>query len=104
MFRVDEVGANSSAESSQVLVHGVALSVLKSLSESTEPCCPSDQACSPVLSLSSLTVAYQNGSHTLEVPHRHTHQLHVPLSPIYNVYVVIFILNRILPVVDVVLL
>lgn len=67
VFRVDKVGASSSAESSQVLVQGMALSILKLLSESTEPCCPADQACSPVVSLSSLTVAYQNSSHTLEM-------------------------------------
>lgn len=79
VFRVDEVAASSSAESSQTLVRGVALSILKSLSESTEPCCPADQACCPVVSLSSLTVSYQNSSHTLEVPY--THQHHDPLSP-----------------------
>ncbi|GAA6097648.1 protein KIAA0100 isoform X1 [Tachysurus ichikawai] len=67
MFRVDEVVSSSSAESSQASVRGVALSILKSLSESTEPCCPADQACSPVVSLSSLTVSYQNSSHTLEM-------------------------------------
>lgn len=69
VFRVDEVGAGTSAASSQVLVQGVALSILKSLSESTEPCCPADQTCSPVISLSSLTVAYHKSSHALEVPH-----------------------------------
>lgn len=69
VFRVDEVGANSSAENSQVLIRGVALSILKSLSESTEPCYTADQACSPVVSLSSLTMAYKSNSHTLEVPH-----------------------------------
>lgn len=72
MFRVDEVVSSSSAESSQASVRGVALSILKSLSESTEPCCPADQACSPVVSLSSLTVSYQNSSHTLEVPQSHS--------------------------------
>ncbi|XP_026992620.2 protein KIAA0100 isoform X2 [Tachysurus fulvidraco] len=67
VFRVDEVGSSSSAESSQASVRGVALSILKSLSESTEPCCTADQACSPVVGLSSLTVSYQNSSHTLEM-------------------------------------
>ncbi|KAM9468639.1 bridge-like lipid transfer protein family member 2 [Clarias gariepinus] len=67
VFRVDEVGANSSTENSQVLIRGVALSILKSLSESTEPCYTADQACSPVVSLSSLTMAYKSNSHTLEM-------------------------------------
>ncbi|KAF7699848.1 protein KIAA0100-like isoform X2 [Silurus meridionalis] len=67
VFRMDKVGATSSAESLQVLVHGVALSILKSLSESTEPCHPADQACNPVVSLSSLTVVYLNTNHTLEM-------------------------------------
>ncbi|XP_017538853.1 protein KIAA0100 isoform X1 [Pygocentrus nattereri] len=66
-LRVDTVGACGSAESSQVSVEGVALVVLKTLTESMEPCYPADQASSPILSLSSLTVSYQKNACILEV-------------------------------------
>ncbi|XP_066518591.1 bridge-like lipid transfer protein family member 2 [Hoplias malabaricus] len=66
-LRIDTVGANGSADSSQVSMQGVALVVLKSLTESMEPCCPADQASSPILSLSSLLVSYHKNSRSLEV-------------------------------------
>uniref|UniRef100_A0A8B9JU85 FMP27/BLTP2/Hobbit GFWDK motif-containing RBG unit domain-containing protein n=1 Tax=Astyanax mexicanus TaxID=7994 RepID=A0A8B9JU85_ASTMX len=75
-LRVDTVEAASSSESSRVSVQGVSLVVLKTLTESMEPCCPADQTCSPILSLSSLAVSYQNTSRTLEVQSKDSLALH----------------------------
>ncbi|XP_062872628.1 bridge-like lipid transfer protein family member 2 isoform X1 [Trichomycterus rosablanca] len=66
-LRVDSVDTCSSEGSLQVSVKGVALTILKLLSESTEPCLPAHEAIGPILKLNSLTVAYKKSSGTLEL-------------------------------------
>uniref|UniRef100_A0A8C7QEU9 Si:ch211-259g3.4 n=1 Tax=Oncorhynchus mykiss TaxID=8022 RepID=A0A8C7QEU9_ONCMY len=64
-LRVDKVKAQGSAESSTLSVQGVRLCVVKALTETMEPCCPSAQTPNPVLSLSTLAICYHISSHAL---------------------------------------
>ncbi|CAB1347938.1 unnamed protein product [Coregonus sp. 'balchen'] len=64
---LEDVNAQGSAESSTVSVQGVCLSVVKALTETIEPCCPSAQTPNPVLSLSILAVCYHVTTGNVEV-------------------------------------
>lgn len=66
-LRVDTVKAQGSAESSTLSVQGVRLSVVKALTETMEPCCPSAQTPNPVLSLSTLAICYHVATGNVEV-------------------------------------
>ncbi|XP_030633165.1 protein KIAA0100-like [Chanos chanos] len=66
-LRVDTVGALGSGESSSVSVRGVSLAMVKTITETMEPCCPAAQTVNPLLSLTTLTVSYHLSIHTLEV-------------------------------------
>ncbi|CAB1348981.1 unnamed protein product [Coregonus sp. 'balchen'] len=64
---LEDVNAQGSAESSTVSVQGVCLSVVKALTETMEPCCPSAQTPNPVLSLSTLAICYHVTTGNVEV-------------------------------------
>uniref|UniRef100_A0A8C8C0X5 FMP27/BLTP2/Hobbit GFWDK motif-containing RBG unit domain-containing protein n=1 Tax=Oncorhynchus tshawytscha TaxID=74940 RepID=A0A8C8C0X5_ONCTS len=66
-LRVDKVKAQGSAESSTLSVQGVRLCVVKALTETMEPCCPSAQTPNPVLSLSTLAICYHVATGNVEV-------------------------------------
>ncbi|XP_061073886.1 bridge-like lipid transfer protein family member 2 [Conger conger] len=66
-LRVDAVETLGMAESSTVSFQGVSLSVVKSLTEAMEPCCPAAQSPNPVLSLASLAVSYHATAWGLEL-------------------------------------
>ncbi|XP_010863616.2 protein KIAA0100 isoform X3 [Esox lucius] len=66
-LRVDTVKGQASAESSTVSVRGVCVSVVKALTETMEPCCPSAQMPNPVLSLSSLAFCHHVTTRNVEV-------------------------------------
>ncbi|KAG5269355.1 hypothetical protein AALO_G00201080 [Alosa alosa] len=66
-LRVDTVHATGSGESSRLAVKGVALSVVKVLTDSVEPCCPAADIPCPILSLSSVASSYHPGNHSLEL-------------------------------------
>ena len=66
-LRVDTVEALGSGESYRVSVQGVTLSVVKALTETVEPCCPSAQILNPVLKLRTLALCYHVTTWTLEV-------------------------------------
>ncbi|XP_012693346.2 protein KIAA0100 isoform X2 [Clupea harengus] len=65
-LRVDTVHALGSGESSQLAVKGMALSVVKVLTDSMEPCCPAAETLCPILSLTSLASSYLPSTHSLE--------------------------------------
>ncbi|XP_076833583.1 bridge-like lipid transfer protein family member 2 isoform X2 [Brachyhypopomus gauderio] len=75
-WRVDAVAAHSSASSVGLSVRGVALAVLKTVSENTEPCGPTQQTSGTLLSLDSLGVAYQRSTAALEVQSEDSLVLH----------------------------
>uniref|UniRef100_A0A3B5B9V3 KIAA0100 ortholog n=1 Tax=Stegastes partitus TaxID=144197 RepID=A0A3B5B9V3_9TELE len=66
-LRMDTLRVLSSAESSRVSLQGVSLSVVKSLTENMETCCPASQTLNPVIKLTTITVWYQITTHTLQV-------------------------------------
>lgn len=68
-LRVDSIHALGCGESSRLEVQGLALSVVKVLTESMEPCCPATETPNPILSLTSLASSYQPSTHSLEVLH-----------------------------------
>uniref|UniRef100_A0A8D0CN22 Bridge-like lipid transfer protein family member 2 n=1 Tax=Scleropages formosus TaxID=113540 RepID=A0A8D0CN22_SCLFO len=59
--------ALGTTESSRASIQGVSLSVVKSLTETMEPCCLAAQTPSPILSLSSLVICYHISTCALEV-------------------------------------
>ncbi|XP_062408220.1 bridge-like lipid transfer protein family member 2 isoform X2 [Sardina pilchardus] len=66
-LRVDTVHANGSGENSRLTVKGVALSVVKVLTDNMEPCCPAADIPCPILSLSSVASSYHPSNHSLEL-------------------------------------
>ncbi|KAM9853046.1 bridge-like lipid transfer protein family member 2 isoform 2-T2 [Aulostomus maculatus] len=66
-LRMDTVQIFGSAESSVVSLHGVSLSVVKTLTENMETCCPAWQTPNPVLKLTTITICYHITTHTLQV-------------------------------------
>lgn len=71
-MRLDTVKAQDSAESSTVSVQGVCVSVVKALTETIEPCCPSAQTPNPILSLSILAVCYHVTTGNVEVGYNYS--------------------------------
>ncbi|KAM4627158.1 bridge-like lipid transfer protein family member 2 [Polymixia lowei] len=66
-LRVDTVRVLSSGESSRLSLQGVSLSVVKSLTDNMEPCCPASQTPSPVLRITTVAFCHHITTHTLEV-------------------------------------
>lgn len=66
-LRMDTVEVLSSAESSRVSLQGVSLSVVKTLTETMETCCPASQAINPVAKLTTISIWYHITTHTLQV-------------------------------------
>ncbi|XP_054650617.1 bridge-like lipid transfer protein family member 2 isoform X2 [Dunckerocampus dactyliophorus] len=66
-LRMDTVGVMSSTESSKVSLHGVGFSVIKTLTENMETCCPATQMANPQLKLTTTTLCYHVTTHTLQV-------------------------------------
>ncbi|XP_028274878.1 protein KIAA0100-like isoform X2 [Parambassis ranga] len=66
-LRMDTVGVLSSAESSRVSLQGVSLSVVKTLTETMETCCPASQTINPVAKLTTISIWYHITTHTLQI-------------------------------------
>ncbi|XP_035479573.2 protein KIAA0100 isoform X3 [Scophthalmus maximus] len=66
-LRMDTVRVLSSAESSTVSIQGVSLSVVKTVAENMETCCPASQTLNPVLKLTAVTFCYHLTTHTLQI-------------------------------------
>ncbi|XP_030008756.1 protein KIAA0100-like isoform X4 [Sphaeramia orbicularis] len=66
-MRMDTVGVTSSAESSRVTLQGVSLSVVKTVAENMEVCCPASQTPNPVLKLTTIAFSYHITTYTLQV-------------------------------------
>ncbi|XP_049582720.1 bridge-like lipid transfer protein family member 2 isoform X1 [Syngnathus scovelli] len=66
-LRMDSIRAMTSAESSQLSLQGVGFSVIKTLTENTETCCPSSQIDEPIVSLTATALCYHVSTHTLQV-------------------------------------
>lgn len=66
-LRMDTVGVLCSAESSRVSLQGVSLSVVKTITENMETCCPASQTPNPVLKLTAIAFCYHITTCTLEV-------------------------------------
>uniref|UniRef100_A0A1A8IJQ0 KIAA0100 n=2 Tax=Nothobranchius TaxID=28779 RepID=A0A1A8IJQ0_NOTKU len=66
-LRMDTVSALTSAESSRVILLGMSLSVVKTVTENMETCCPASQTINPVVKLTAITIWYQVTTHTLQV-------------------------------------
>ncbi|XP_039986404.1 protein KIAA0100-like isoform X2 [Xiphias gladius] len=66
-LRMDTVGVLGSAESCTVSLQGVSLSVVKTLTENMETCCPASQTPNPVLKLTEIAFCYHLTTHTLQV-------------------------------------
>lgn len=64
---MDTVGVLGSAESCTVSLQGVSLSVVKTLTENMETCCPASQTPNPVLKLTEIAFCYHLTTHTLQV-------------------------------------
>ncbi|XP_071770727.1 bridge-like lipid transfer protein family member 2 [Centroberyx gerrardi] len=65
--RMDTVRVLSSGESSSISLQGVSLSVVKTLTENMEPCCPASQTPNPVLKLTTIAFCHHITTRTLEV-------------------------------------
>lgn len=65
--RMDSVRVLSSAESSTVSLYGVSLSVIKTVTENMEICCPASQSQNPLLRLTIIAFSYHITTHTLQV-------------------------------------
>lgn len=66
-LRIDTVSVLSSAESARVSLRGTGLSLVKTLTENMETCCPASQTLSPVLKLTVITISYHVTTHSLQV-------------------------------------
>nr|XP_048680323.1 protein KIAA0100 homolog isoform X1 [Caretta caretta] len=65
--RLDTLIALGSAESCTVSVQGMALALVKSISEKMQPCCKAPAIRCPILSISMLSFTYHSSVHALEV-------------------------------------
>ncbi|XP_061460928.1 bridge-like lipid transfer protein family member 2 [Rhineura floridana] len=65
--RVDTLTTLGSAESCTVSVQGVALALVKSITEKMQPCCKAPSIPSPVADLSTLSLTYRSSIRSLEV-------------------------------------
>uniref|UniRef100_A0A8C0GPD0 Bridge-like lipid transfer protein family member 2 n=1 Tax=Chelonoidis abingdonii TaxID=106734 RepID=A0A8C0GPD0_CHEAB len=65
--RLDTLTALGSAESCTVSVQGMALALVKSISEKMQPCCKAPAIHCPILRLSMLSFTYHSSIHSLEV-------------------------------------
>lgn len=93
MLRVDSVDTCCRDGALQVSLSGVALIILKLLSENTEPCLPAHQICNPVLEFNTFTGTYQRMSRTLEV--RHATSRHAIFMCIPNHTLVCFVVTSV---------
>ncbi|PWA22120.1 hypothetical protein CCH79_00010295, partial [Gambusia affinis] len=66
-LRMDTVSILSSAESSRVSLQEMSLSLVKTLTENMEACCPASQTLDPILKLTSITVWYHVTTPSLQV-------------------------------------
>lgn len=66
-MRLDTLIALGSAESCTVSVQGMALALVKSISEKMQPCCKAPAIRCPILSISMLSFTYHSSVHALEV-------------------------------------
>uniref|UniRef100_A0A3P9KJ73 Si:ch211-259g3.4 n=1 Tax=Oryzias latipes TaxID=8090 RepID=A0A3P9KJ73_ORYLA len=66
-LRTDSFRILSSAESSRVSLQGLSLSLVKTLTENMETCCPASETLNPVVNLVAITVWYHITTHTLQV-------------------------------------
>ncbi|XP_066552297.1 bridge-like lipid transfer protein family member 2 isoform X2 [Amia ocellicauda] len=66
-LRVDTVTVAGTAESARLSLRGVSLSVVKSLTETMQPCCPAVETPSPLLTLAALTTYYHASTWALEI-------------------------------------
>ncbi|XP_014859125.1 PREDICTED: protein KIAA0100 homolog isoform X3 [Poecilia mexicana] len=66
-LRMDAVSILSSAESSRVSLQEMSLSLVKTLTENMEACCPAAQTLNPILKLTAITVWYHVTTHSLQV-------------------------------------
>nr|XP_019944016.1 PREDICTED: protein KIAA0100 homolog isoform X1 [Paralichthys olivaceus]XP_019944017.1 PREDICTED: protein KIAA0100 homolog isoform X1 [Paralichthys olivaceus] len=66
-LRMDSLGVLSSAETSTVSLQDVSLSVVKTLAENMETCCPASQTPNPVIKLTTIMFCYHLTTHTLQV-------------------------------------
>lgn len=66
-LRMDTVRVLTSAESSRVSLQGVSLSVIKTVTENMEVCCPASQTINPIAKLTTLTLWYHITTHTIQV-------------------------------------
>lgn len=66
-LRMDTVRVLTSAESSRVSLQGVSLSVIKTVTENMEVCCPASQTINPIVKLTTLTLWYHITTHTIQV-------------------------------------
>ncbi|XP_019400878.1 PREDICTED: protein KIAA0100 homolog [Crocodylus porosus] len=65
--RLDTLTVQGSAESCTVGVQGVALALVKSITEKMQPCCKAPAVPSPVVSISALSLTYHSSTRSLEV-------------------------------------
>ncbi|KAM3875470.1 bridge-like lipid transfer protein family member 2 [Diretmus argenteus] len=66
-LRVDTVRVLGCGESSTVSLQGASLSVVKTLTENMEPCCPASQTPNPILKFTTLAFCHHITTRTLEV-------------------------------------
>ncbi|XP_053729479.1 bridge-like lipid transfer protein family member 2 isoform X1 [Synchiropus splendidus] len=66
-LRMDAVEILSATESSTVSLTGVSLSLVQTLTEATELCCPASLTQDPVVKLTSIVICYHITTHTLQV-------------------------------------
>ncbi|XP_072557305.1 bridge-like lipid transfer protein family member 2 isoform X2 [Paramormyrops kingsleyae] len=66
-LRVDMVTALGTTETSQLSVQGMSLSVVKSLTDTMEPCSPAAQMLSPILSLAALVASFSTSTRALKI-------------------------------------
>ncbi|XP_013879542.1 protein KIAA0100 isoform X2 [Austrofundulus limnaeus] len=66
-LRMDTVSVLSSTETSRVSLQGMSLSVVKTLTENMETCCPAAHTVNPVIRLTTITTWYHITTHTLQV-------------------------------------
>ncbi|XP_076002045.1 bridge-like lipid transfer protein family member 2 [Genypterus blacodes] len=66
-LRMDTVRLVSSADSSRVSLQGISLSVVKTLTESMETCCPAAQTSSPIVKITTIAFSHHITTQTLQV-------------------------------------
>lgn len=65
--RMDIIRVHISAESCNVTIQGFTLSIIKTVKENMEVCCPASQTPNPVLKLTTIDFCYHVTTHTFEV-------------------------------------